>query len=136
MTSRFARVFAVAGLVVLGSVAASAAAQRIRVGGDIKAPERVVRVDPVYPEQAKADRITGTVFIEAVIGTDGKVVNDKIVRSAHPLLDDAAAEAVRQWEYIPTLLNGEPVEVVMTVNVTFSLRDQKPAGEAPPAPAR
>lgn len=93
---------------------------RIRVGGDIKEPKKVKHVPPAYPEDAKRDRVEGVVILEAVIGTDGTVQEGKILRSV-PQLDKAALDAVMQWKYTPTLLNGEPVEVVMTVTVTFSL---------------
>ena len=123
-----------ASLVAFGSVLVAAQAQRVRVGGDLKPPQRVVYVEPVYPEQAKADKVSGKVIQELVIGTDGKVLDDKLVRSAHPALDEAAAVAVRQWEYTPTYLNGEAVELAMSVNVTFALGHDQPAGGAPPPP--
>ena len=70
---------------------------------------------------ARAARVSGVVILETVIGPDGRVTDVKILRSV-PLLDDAALEAVRQWEYTPTLLNGVPVPVIMTVTVNFQLR--------------
>jgi periplasmic protein TonB len=93
----------------------------IRVGGAITRPERVHHVPPVYPEVARVARIKGTVILEAVIGIDGTVRDVRVLRSV-PLLDAAAVEAVRQWLFNPTRLNGEPVPVVMTVTVTFQLR--------------
>ena len=78
-------------------------------------------VPPVYPPVAQAARVQGVVILEAVIGPDGRVTDVSILRSV-PLLDDAAIEAVRQWEYTPTLLNGVPVPVIMTVTVNFQLR--------------
>ena len=134
MTSGVARAVAVTGVVVFGSVLIAAQAQRVRVGGDLRPPQRVVYVEPVYPEQAKADRISGMVILELLIGTDGKVLDDEVIRSAHPDLDRAASVAVRQWEYTPTLLNGEAVELVMSVNVTFVLGNEQPSGGAPPPP--
>jgi protein TonB len=77
-------------------------------------------VNPVYPDEAQASRVQGAVIMEALIGVNGKVTDVRILRSV-PLLDDAAVEAVRQWEYMPTLLNGVAVPVVMTVTVQFSL---------------
>ena len=76
------------------------------------------------------------VIVETVIATDGTVKDIEVIRSAHPLLDAAAIEAVSQWEFTPTLLNGEPVELVMSVNVTFALERPAPApdGGAPPPP--
>ena len=65
--------------------------------------------------------MSGTVIVEATIDTDGRVRSARVLRSI-PLLDEAALDAVRQWEYTPTLLNGTPVAVIMTVTVTFQLR--------------
>ena len=73
--------------------------------------------DPVYPPIARAAGIQGIVIIEATIDADGRVVNARILRSV-PLLDQAALDAVRSWEYTPTTLNGVPVPVVMTVTVS------------------
>ena len=93
----------------------------IRPGGDLLAPTRIKVVQPVYPAIAQSARVQGVVVIEAVIGTDGKVRDAKVLRSI-PLLDQAAVEAVRQWEYTPSRLNGVPVPVIMTVTVNFTLR--------------
>jgi protein TonB len=103
-----------------GSVAAAVQVPRLRVGGDIRPPQKIRHVDPVYPEDAKARGIQGVVILEIVIGTDGSVL-DAVVKRSLPPLDDAAVAAVRQWAYAPTLLNGEPVELVMTVSVHFRL---------------
>ena len=91
------------------------------VGGHIKAPTRVKHVAPTYPDIAQKARVQGVVIIEAVIGADGHVERAHILRS-QPLLDEAALTAVRAWEYTPTLLNGRPTAVVMTVTVVFSLK--------------
>jgi len=95
--------------------------QPIRVGGQIKAPSRLKNVAPVYPAIAQAARMEGDVIIEATIGPDGTVQNARVLRSV-ALLDEAALEAVRMWEYSPTMLNGQPVPVIMTVTVRFRLR--------------
>lgn len=92
----------------------------IRPGGNVQPPQRVSYVRPAYPPVALAARVSGSVFIEAIIGTDGLVRDARVIRSI-PLLDDAALKAVRQWRYTPTLLNGVPVAVVMTVTVTFAM---------------
>ena len=92
----------------------------VRPGGNVKSPDRVVNVRPEYPPMAIAARVSGSVIIEAVIGTDG-VVRDATVLRSIPLLDNAALKAVRQWRYTPTLLNGVPVSVIITVTVTFTL---------------
>ena len=93
----------------------------VRVGGDIKQPERTKYVLPEYPVVAKRAKVQGTVIIEATIGKDGHVIAAKILKPA-PLLDEAALAAVKQWEYAPTLLGGVPVEVVMVVTVSFNLK--------------
>ena len=92
----------------------------VRVGGTIRAPMKVRDAQPVYPVIAQAARVEGIVIIEATIDKGGRIINARILRSV-PLLDQAAAEAVRQWEFTPTLLNGVPVPVVMTVTVSFKL---------------
>ena len=91
------------------------------VGGDIKRPMKVRDMAPQYPAIARTARVQGLVIIEATIGPDGKVQDARILRS-NPLLDEAALDAVRQWEYTPTLLNGRPIAIVMTVTVDFRLR--------------
>ena len=76
---------------------------------------------PIYPAIAQSARVAGVVIIEATIGPNGRVQEAKVLRSI-PLLDAAALEAVRQWEFTPTLLNGVPVPVIMTVTVNFTLQ--------------
>jgi len=93
----------------------------LRVGGIIRAPQKIRNVDPVYPQIAQAARLQGLVVIEATIDEHGRVANARVLRS-EPLLEQAAITAVRQWEFTPTLLNGVPVAVVMTVTVHFTLR--------------
>jgi len=93
----------------------------VPVGGKIQPPRRLVSVAPVYPPIAQAARIEGTVQIEALIGEDGKVRNARVI-AGRDVLNDAALTAVRQWKFTPTRLNGEPVAVIMTVTVVFSLR--------------
>jgi TonB family protein len=92
-----------------------------RVGGMIRPPTKIVDVPPIYPPMAIAARVEGLVIIEAVIDTDGRVQSARVLRS-HPLLDTAALTAVGQWSYTPSLLNGMPVPVIMTVTVAFKLR--------------
>ncbi len=93
----------------------------VRVGGVIRQPQKIRTVDPVYSPMAQAARIQGLVIIEATIGADGRVMNARILRSL-PMLDRSALDAVKQWEFTPTLLNGVPVPVIMTVVVNFTLR--------------
>ena len=93
----------------------------VRVGGSIREPKKIRDVKPAYPADAQAAGVTGVVILEAVIDRDGYVRDARVLRSV-PLLDQAAVEAVRQWQFTPTLLNGMPVEVIMTVTVNFTLR--------------
>ena len=90
----------------------------IRPGGRVRPPEKTRHVDPVYPELARVAGVEGVVILEAIIDPRGRVQNVKVLRSI-PLLDAAAIAAVERWEYEPTLLNGVPVPVVMTVTVRF-----------------
>jgi len=91
------------------------------IGGNIKEPSKIHHVRPIYPAIAQSAKISGIVIIEATIGRDGTVIETKVLRSV-PLLDQAALDAVKQWRFTPTLLNGVPVPVVMTVTVNFELR--------------
>ena len=94
----------------------------LRVGGNVQAVNLVNKVTPVYPPLAKQAQIQGTVRFNATIGTDGTVKNLDVV-AGHPLLVEAAQEAVRQWVYKPTLLNGQPVEVQTQIDVNFALSE-------------
>ena len=93
----------------------------VRVGGDIKAPTRTRYVPPVYPPLAVSARVEGEVIIEITIGADGEVKDARVLRSI-PQLDQAAIDAVRQWEYTPTVIKEVPTPVIMTVTVRFSLK--------------
>lgn len=92
----------------------------IRVGGQVMAAKLIRQPKPVYPPLAKQARIQGTVRFQAIIGKDGTIQNLQLV-SGHPLLVPSAQEAVKQWVYQPTLLNGEPVEVITQIDVNFTL---------------
>ena len=94
-------------------------ASAVKVGGKVRPPIRIKEVAPVYPAVAKSARVTGDVVIEATIDEEGKVADTRVVKSV-PLLDQAALDAVKQWEYRPSLLNGVPTPVVMTVTVKFT----------------
>jgi TonB family protein len=102
------------------TTAAGMAPSAIRVGGNVQAANLITQVRPTYPPDAKAARVQGTVKFNVVIGPDGAVKNIELV-SGHPLLAQAAMDAIRQWVYKPTLLNGSPVEVITTVDVNFTL---------------
>jgi protein TonB len=91
-----------------------------RVGGDIKPPRKTADVAPVYPQIARAAHVSGMVILEATIDEHGVVRDARVLRSI-PLLDDAALDAVRQWRFTPTVLNGQVIPIVMTVTVNFRL---------------
>jgi protein TonB len=94
----------------------------LRLGGQVTAAKLVYQPRPEYPSLAKMARIQGTVILEAIIAKDG-TVRELRALSGHPLLVKAALEAVQRWRYLPTLLNGEPVEVLTEIDVSFSLAD-------------
>jgi periplasmic protein TonB len=103
-----------------GGAAAGSGQAPMRLGGGIQPPRKVKDVKPVYPPDAMSGQLRGTVVIEATISAEGRVVN-AVVRRAIAGLDQAALEAVRQWEYEPARLNGVAVAVIMTVTVAFSI---------------
>ena len=96
--------------------------QRIRVGGNLEAARLIYAPKPDYPPLARMARIQRTVRLEALIATDGTIKGLKVL-SGHPLLLKAALEAVQQWRYQPTLLNGQPVEVETDIDVNFTLQE-------------
>jgi len=98
-----------------------APATPVRVGGQIREPRRLKNVQPAYPRIAQQARVQGIVILECTISAQGQVTDVRVLRSI-PLLDQAAIDAVKQWVYEPTLLNGVPVPVIMTVTVNFTLK--------------
>jgi len=98
------------------------AVSRLKVGGNVQAAMLLNKVQPVYPPLARQTRVFGTVKLHAIIGKDGTVQQLEVL-SGHPLLVQAALDAVRQWRYRPTLLNTEPVDVDTTIDVIFSLNN-------------
>ena len=110
----------VVGGVVGGLPDAPSPVQPLRVGGQIKEPKRVKHVDPVYPELAKRARVQGFVILECRIDASGRVTDARVLRGI-PLLNEAAIAAVKQWVYMPTLLDGQPFPVLMTITVAFAL---------------
>jgi len=107
--------------------------QRIRVGGNVQAANLISHVEPVYPPLAKQAHVQGTVELSAIIGKDGHTRDPKLVRG-HPLLVQAALDAVKDWVYRPTLMNGEPVEVSTQISINFAL--QPDDNGATPGPIR
>jgi len=105
--------------------------QIYRVGDDVTAPKLLNRVEPAYPKAARRELIEGVVILEAIISASGNVTNIAVLKSVHPLIDEAAVHAVRQWRYSPATLNGNPVRVYLTVTMTFNLALMPPM---PPRP--
>jgi protein TonB len=96
-------------------------ARVVRIGGQIAQPRIIRKVEPAYPDLAIQSRIAALVILEAEVDTRGYVKNVKVLRG-HPLFDEAAMSAVKQWRYQPLLLNGEPTGFILTVTVNFNLR--------------
>lgn len=95
---------------------------RIRIGGNVEAARIITKVQPIYPEGARTAGIQGSVVLQAIVGKDGRPLQLQVLNSQiDPDLARAAVEAVSQWRYQPTLLNGEPVEVDTVVTVNFKL---------------
>jgi periplasmic protein TonB len=94
----------------------------VRVGGRIREPRLIGRVDPIYPALAKQTHLQGVVVIDAILDEQGNVVEAKIL-SGPPLLIQSALEAVKRWKYEPTYLNDQPVPVQLNVTVTFKLNE-------------
>ena len=92
----------------------------IRIGGQIKEPALIYRVEPVYPGVAVSANIEGTVILEAIVDEEGRVETVKVLRSLS-VLDKPAIDAVKQWRYSPVLLNGKPEKFILTVAITFRL---------------
>ncbi len=92
------------------------------IGGDVRPPSLLERIDPQYPEAARKAHIEGVVILQAIIGIDGRVEEIALVKSASPMLDDSAIRAVRGWRYRPATLSGRAVRVYLTVTADFRLR--------------
>jgi periplasmic protein TonB len=101
----------------------AAARPPVRVGGIIRTPKLLNRVTPAYPDIARAARTRATLILEAIVGADGRVQSIKVLRG-HPLFDQAAEDAVKQWRYQPLLLNGVPVPFIVSVTLNFNLVDK------------
>lgn len=93
----------------------------VRIGGDMRAPELVRRIEPAYPQLAVSAQIEGLAILEAVVDEAGRVTDVTILKSAHPLLDREAIMAVKQWRYSPLKLNGKNQPFILTVTLSFSL---------------
>lgn len=102
----------------------------LRVGGDVKAPVVIRRVEPMYPEEARAARVSGIVIVETTIDTNGVVRNVVVLKDLPYGLGDAAVAAVKQWTFEPGMLQGKPVDVIFNLTVNFKLDGSEP----PPPP--
>jgi len=98
----------------------AAAPSRIKQGGQVTAASIITQTRPLYPALARQARIQGNVVLHAIIDKEGKVAQLEVI-SGHPLLVQSALDAVKQWRYKPTQLNGDPVEVDTTITVTFTM---------------
>ena len=107
-------------LAAANSAAPKVEVKKLRVSGGVQASKLISKPTPVYPPIAKQARVQGTVVLAANISKNGTIEGLKVV-SGHPMLTQAALDAVRNWRYQPTYLNGEPVEVETTINVNFTL---------------
>jgi protein TonB len=103
----------------------------LRVGGDVKAPALISRVEPKYTEAARRDKISGIVILEIVIDSTGQVREARVLKPLPDGLSEAAVDAVKQWTFRPGTLNGRPVDVIFNITVSFSLKTQNvpPPGE-------
>jgi len=106
---------------VLGGVVGGTEGEPLRIGGDVKAPVLIQKIEPSYPEAARKARLEGVVILEAIITASGSVEDVKVLKSVNALLDASAVRAVGQWRYKPATLNGRAVRVYLTVTVTFNL---------------
>lgn len=101
--------------------AAANESKRIRVGGNVEQMNLVTKVQPIYPKAAKMAGVQGVVLLETVISKEGEPLDIRVISSPNDDLTQSSLEAVRQWRYRPTLLNGNPVEIVTDVNVNYTL---------------
>jgi periplasmic protein TonB len=106
---------------VVGGVSEAPRREPVRVGSVVKEPRKLRHVDAAYPRSAVQARVEGLVVLECTIDVAGHVADVKVLRGV-PVLDEAAVVAVKQWAYAPTLLDGVPVPVIMTVTVSFNLK--------------
>jgi TonB family protein len=103
----------------------------LRVGGEVKAPTVISKVEPEYSEEARRARISGIVILEALIDKNGNVTDINVLKPLPFGLDQAAIDAVKQWKFKPAMMNGQPVDVVFNLTVNFKLDGGKPPMGAP-----
>ena len=104
-----------------------------RVGGEVKAPRVVNRVEPIFTPEARRDKVSGITIIEVLIGKDGRVKDAKVLKPLPDGLSESALAAVEQWEFEPGTLKGEPVDVIFNLTVNFKLDTKPPLAPAVPA---
>lgn len=97
-----------------------APSKQLTISSGVAAGMLIRKTLPVYPPIARAAHVSGTVVLEATIGKDGTIEGLRVV-SGHPMLQGAAVDAVRTWVYRPYLLNGQPISINTTIDVTFTL---------------
>ena len=112
------------GLGISGEAASGGWTAPIRLGGNVQAARSLYKVQPEYPEEARKNGVSGTVRLHVIVAKDGSIKQLEVM-SGDPLLQQAALDAVRQWIYQPTLLNGLPIEVDTTIDVIFSLNSPR-----------
>ncbi len=94
----------------------------VRAVGDVKPPKLIKKVDPIFPEEARKEGISGVVILIVRTDEHGDIVGVKISKSPHELLSKAAVEAVKQWKYEPMVIKGKPMPIIFTVTMTFKLK--------------
>jgi TonB family protein len=97
----------------------------VKAEGDVKPPKLVKKVDPVYPDEARKEGISGVVLLSVRADKEGRIEKIKIVKSPHELLSKASVEAVKQWKYEPMYIKGKPMPIIFTVTVNFRLKDEE-----------
>jgi protein TonB len=105
---------------VLGGVEGGTSTDPVPLAPDMDPPERILKVEPVYPEMARKARIQGRVVLQAIINEDGDVEGVTVLKG-NPMLDESAIQAVRKWKYKPARQNGRPVKIYFTIQVEFTL---------------
>ncbi len=117
-------------LIFVGLASSCWAAGPIRIDKNNMHVELVKKVKPVYPPEARKERISGAVVMDATVDEQGKVIEVKVTKSANPLLDTAAVDAVKQWEYTPLKIKGKPVSYITSITVNFAFAEKMVKPEA------
>ena len=118
-------------LLLVAAAAQTPPEQPVKPGGAVSAPRVVSEVKAEYPPQALVNHVEGDVTLEAVVETDGSVGDVRLLKSVHPMLDESAVAALKQWRFKPGMRDGKPVRVAVEVEMTFRLRDTGPRLDSP-----